>query len=246
MTLSHSTYLYEVTHSCFPDIKTELCQLFQSQFNNCPFSYPRKMVMAPILQKYRSEELIAMFPVRKEPKRRSKYLVYTLAGFVTLLAVCLAFASTVLKVRNPKLEMISAKVMHISYSTSPSASFNVTMIASLTIMNPNFGRFNYDNSTVNVLYGVISVGARETVGARVEARETKEIDVMVNMRSSKKLLASGNLTNDIHSGTVKLRSYAKLSGTVQLLKIVKKRKTIVMACIMNLNLTSHSIHHVQC
>lgn len=113
-------------------------------------------------------------------------------------------------------------------------------------MNPNFGGFNYGNSTVSVMYGVVSVGAWEISGARIEPRETKEINVMVNMRSSKLLVGGNNITNEIHSGMVKLTSYAKLSGTVNLLKIVKKRKIIGLACSMNLNLTSHSIHHIQC
>lgn len=184
--------------------------------------------------------------IRKElQKRTSKCLVYTLAGLTTLLAVWLVFASVVLRVRDPKLELRSARVMHISYrSTSPSASFNVTMIARMSIMNPNFGGFDYGNSTVSVMYGVVSVGAWEMSGAIIEARETKEINVMVNMRL---LVRSGNnVTNEIHSGILKLRSYTKLSGTVHLLKMVKKRKIVGMACSMNLNLTSHSIHRIQC
>ncbi|KAF1875201.1 hypothetical protein Lal_00007817 [Lupinus albus] len=80
------------------------------------------------------------------------------------------------------------------------------MIATMTIMKPNFGDFNYGNGSVStVLYGVVS-----------------------------------------DDGMLKFRSYAKLSGTVHLMKIVNKRKTIEMDCILNLNFTSHSIHHSRC
>ncbi|KAK7253069.1 hypothetical protein RIF29_37474 [Crotalaria pallida] len=188
--------------------------------------------------------------IHKESQQRSsKCLVYALTSFVTLFALWLIFASIVLRVTDPKLKLRSARVMHISYSILPSSpSFNITMIATMTIMNPNFGHFDYGNGSVmSVVYGNVSVGVGEICGDTMEARENKEINVMVNVRSSKKLVSgNNNLTNQIHSGTLELRNYAKLSGTVNLLKIVKKKKTIEMDCIMNLNLTAHSVHHIQC
>ncbi|KAE9596528.1 putative immunoglobulin-like protein [Lupinus albus] len=123
--------------------------------------------------------------------------------------------------------------MHISYNISPLPSFNITMIATMTIMKPNFGDFNYGNGSLS--------------GARIEARKSKDINFVVNMWCSKISLVSGNnLINEINSGMLKFRSYAKLSGTVHLMKIVNKRKTIEMDCILNLNFTSHSIHHSRC
>ncbi|KAL4314659.1 late embryogenesis abundant protein At1g64065 [Arachis hypogaea] len=198
--------------------------------------------MAQVLpSKFQSEEIITKFALHKEKKQSSKCLVYTLACFVTLFGVCLCFASVVLRVREPKIEIKSAKMMHVGYSitssSSPSyASFNVTMIFSMMIINPNYGHFSYHNSSVKFLYGVVSVGERGIVGSRVKGRDIQEFNVMVNARSS---------NNINYSGVTKLRSYAELSGCVQVLKIVNKRKNIVMACIMTLNFTSHSIQHLQ-
>ncbi|MED6156475.1 hypothetical protein PIB30_014694 [Stylosanthes scabra] len=209
------------------------------------------MMMAQGLpRRYQSEELITKFAVHKEQKQSSKCLVHTLACFVTLFGVCLVFASNVLRVRELKIEMKSAKMMHLSYSiNSPSyASYNVTMIVSVKIINPNYGHFSYHNSSVKFLYGVISVGERGIVGSRVEGRDSKEFNVMVNARcNNKELGLSENVTNNImNSGVMKIRSYAELDGVVEVLKIVNKRKNIVMACIMTLNFTSHSIQHFEC
>lgn len=196
-----------------------------------------------------TEELMDMFPTRKEEKQSSKCLVYTLACFVAIFSVLFVFASIVLHLGDPEIELRSARLVHnannyYSLSSSHSHSFNVTMIAHVTLKNPNLGCFYYGNSSVSVLYGATSVGAWDLEGARVEPRETKEFKFMLHLRFRK--LLNGNLTHDIRSGILKLRSYSKLSGTVHVLKMVKKRKTIVMACIMNLNLTSYSIHHFQC
>ncbi|XP_019420818.1 PREDICTED: late embryogenesis abundant protein At1g64065 [Lupinus angustifolius] len=217
--------------------------------------------MAPILPKslstpspihtYSTTEAIiynSYSQIHKESqKRSSKCLVYILASFVTFLAIWVVFSSIVLHVKDPNLELRSARVLHISYNTSPSLSFNITMVATMKIMNPNFGYFIYGNGSVSVVHGATNIGGWEISGAKMEARESKEFSVMVNMRYSKILLVSeNNITNEIHSGMLKLRSYAKLSGTIYLLKIVKKMKTIEMNCVMNLNLTSQSFHYIQC
>ncbi|KAI4315480.1 hypothetical protein L6164_028281 [Bauhinia variegata] len=197
---------------------------------------------------YQTDDKEIALPVFKsihKEERSNKCFVYIFATFVILFALALGFASIVLRVTSPQIELRSATVNHIKYITSPSPSFNVTMIAYLTIKNPNFGRFNYDNSTVSVQYEGASVGDGGFGSARLKARETKGMNLTVNMRSTK-LLVTGNLTSDINSGMLNLTSYAKLSGKVHLFKIFQKTTTAEMACIMNLNLTSKSIQDFQC
>lgn len=215
-----------------------------------------KSLSSPVANKssMTTEEVIAMFPSRKEEKESSKCLVYALVVFVAILFIWLVFASIVLRVVDPQIQLKSARLMHNTknHSFSSTSSLNVTMIARVSLTNPNlFGRFYYGNSRVSVLYGASIVGAWELEGARLEGRETKEIDFVVHMSFSTKLVVvKRNLTNDTtHSdsaGMLKLRSYAKLSGTVHVLNMVNKKKTIEVACILNLNLTSYSTQHFQC
>nr|KYP37633.1 hypothetical protein KK1_041174 [Cajanus cajan] len=187
-----------------------------------------------------------MFPSRKQEKQSSKCLVYTLASFVTLFFVWFVFASIVLRVQDPDIELKSARLSrHNTDHHHYNHSFDVTMIARVTLTNPNFGPFYNGDSRVSVLYGASTVGASQLLeGATVEPRQTKEFNFKLHMRFTKS--ANANLTNDITSGMLKLTSYAKLSGTVHVLNIVNKKKTILMACIINLNITSYSIHHFQC
>ncbi|KAI4326883.1 hypothetical protein L6164_019407 [Bauhinia variegata] len=188
----------------------------------------------------RGNEEIA-FAMSKSTRKQgtNKCFVYILASFVVLFAVVLVFASIAFRVKSPQIELRSATASHITSITSPSPSFNVTMIAYLTIKNPNFGRFDYDNSTVRVLYEGASVGEKGFASARVKARQTKGINITVN---------SGIIlvTSDINSWMLNLTSYTKLNGKVHLFKILKKTTTTEMACIMNLNLTSKSIQDFQC
>ncbi|CAJ1927606.1 unnamed protein product [Sphenostylis stenocarpa] len=200
-----------------------------------------------------TEELIAVFPSRKKDKKSSKCLVYTLAIFVAILFVCLIFAFVTFRLGDPKIEFKSARLMQKSSSTnyrnvSSTSPFNVTIIARVSLTNPNLGSFHYGTSTVSVLYGTSSVrvGASKLKGATLEAKETKEMDLTIHMRFGKKVLVKEDAPNNIHSDMFKLRSYAKLSGTLHVLNMLKKRKTIQMSCILNLNFTSFSTQHFQC
>ena len=207
-----------------------------------PWLRPAPAVAAGIST--RSDESFRFVPIERD--QSNKCFVYLFAVFVILCCVLFAFASTVLHARNPKVEMRSASVKQISFSNSTSApSFNGTMIALLTIKNPNFGPFNCELTKVSVLYGGVLLGDMKLGSDRLKAKETKGVNITVNLRSSR-LFAAANLSSDIQSSMLRLTSYARLSGTVHLLKIVNKRKTTELACVVNLNLTSHSIHDFHC
>ncbi|KAK7406081.1 hypothetical protein VNO78_07698 [Psophocarpus tetragonolobus] len=185
-----------------------------------------------------TEEVISMHPSRVEEKESNKCLVYALIVFVAILFVWLVFASTMLRMGDPEIELKSARLTH-KHNVNNDSHSNVTMIAGVSLANPNLlGRFYYGNTTLSVLYGASSVGAWELEGSRLEARETKQIDFMLHMSFHN---LKRNLTNNL-----KLTSYAKLSGTVHLLHMIKKTKTIHMACFINLNFTSYSTQHFQC
>ncbi|XP_028774760.1 late embryogenesis abundant protein At1g64065 [Neltuma alba] len=185
-----------------------------------------------------------MYKGRHE-QRSSKWFVFLLAAFVLLCAIILGFASIVLRVKRPLLQLESVSVNHLSYRTSPSPSFNLKMVAQITVKNPNLGRFDYGNSSVTVLYEGSSVGDRELQSGTVKSREIRAVNVTLNL-SSEKVLSSGNLSSDILSGAFNLTAYTKLTGTVHLLKFLKKKKSTEMACVMRLNLTSNSVQNLKC
>lgn len=182
----------------------------------------------------------------KHKERSSKCLVFVLVVFVILCALVLVSAC-ILRVTSPEIKLTAATLNKISYSSSPSASFNATVTTHLSIRNPNYGGgFSYENSKVIMCYYGLRVGDRVISSDTVKARENHGMNVTINVRSGK-LPIGGNLTSDINSsGMLNLTSYAKFSGTVELLKIFNKRKSIEMACTMNLNLTSHAVQGIQC
>lgn len=173
-------------------------------------------------------------------ERSSKSSVYVLAALVFLCAALLVTAS-VLRVKNPNVKLRSATLNEISYNAS--SSFNATMIIQLSIKNPNYGGlFRYEDSNMRVLYQGVKFGDTEIHGGRVNVRETKRLNVMVNVTS----VNIGDLSSDIESGTLNLTCNANFHGTIQLLKTIHKRKTMKLACIMSINLVSRSVQSIDC
>ncbi|QCD91692.1 late embryogenesis abundant protein At1g64065 [Vigna unguiculata] len=187
-----------------------------------------------------------MYDKKKERGRSAKCFVCVLASFVILCALLLLLAS-IMRVREPRAKIRSATSNKITHNASPSSSpsFNATLIIFMTIQNPNFGVFTYDNSSMSVLYAGAKIGDTPINGDKVSFRKTKQINVTVDLRSAQ-VPVTGNFSGDMNSGTLNLTSYAKFSGTVRFLKIMNVKKSIEMACAMKLNFTSHLLQDIQC
>ncbi|KAI5440003.1 hypothetical protein KIW84_025387 [Lathyrus oleraceus] len=163
----------------------------------------------------------------------------------------LLIAALIFRLRNPEVKLTSTTLDQITYNvTSPSRSFNATILTYFSIWNPNFGGiFSYENSDVKLMYAGVKVGYMKIPDARVKERRTKHTDVKVNMKFPELIVdENGNFTRDVYSGTLNLTGYVKFSGIVQIqwLKIVHKRKTIEMVCNLSIILTSRAIQGIQC
>ncbi|KAL2348006.1 hypothetical protein Fmac_002006 [Flemingia macrophylla] len=174
--------------------------------------------------------------INKE-RRSAKCFVFFLSAFVILCALVLVSA-TVLRPRKPRLRILtSAESNQFTYNATSPPSFNATFTIFLTIRNPNYGSFSYRTTTLSVLLAAANIARREIAAGTVGYRDTKQLSVTVNV---------GSVTENNLSGSLSLTSYVKLSGTVHLLKIIDVRKSVEIACDMNLDLASHAIQGIEC
>ncbi|KAK7818451.1 late embryogenesis abundant protein At1g64065 [Quercus suber] len=183
--------------------------------------------------------------MKGEGKRNSKCLAYVAAFIVFQTIIILVFALTVMKIKSPKVRFSTVAVENFTPSTTNSSSFDMRLVAQVAIKNTNFGHFKYDSSNVTILYGGMPVGEAVIAEGRTKARKTQRFDVTVDI-TSEKLSGNTNLTNDIGSGYLMLSSQAKLSGKVQLMKVIKKKKSGEMSCTMTVNLAQRVIQDLKC
>ncbi|KAF8369382.1 hypothetical protein HHK36_032348 [Tetracentron sinense] len=177
-------------------------------------------------------------------KKRIKCYAYIAAFAVFQTIIILVFALTVMRIKTPDVKLRSVTVEGLQVdNTTP--SFSMTLIAEVTVKNKNFGHYKFDNTTATISYGGITVGEAVIAKGRAKARNTRKMNITMAVTSSQ-LSGNSNLGSEINSGMVTLSSYAKLSGKVQLMKMMKKRKTAEMNCTMALNLTSKAIQNLNC
>ncbi|KAG5533831.1 hypothetical protein RHGRI_027884 [Rhododendron griersonianum] len=173
----------------------------------------------------------------KELRRQKykKWIIYGIAFIIFQSAVIAFFSMTVMKVRNPKFRVRSASFGNIP--TGNSAPFNLNANVTLGIKNTNFGPYKYDNSTITFYSGDSVVGTATIPKSKAQFRRTKKFTVPVDLVFQTSLASSG---------TVPLRSEAKLTGKVELMLIFKKKKAVNMNCTMDLNSSTKMLENIKC
>ncbi|KAL7183714.1 hypothetical protein ACSBR2_025989 [Camellia fascicularis] len=112
------------------------------------------------------------------------------------------------------------------------------------VKNPNFGPYKYRNTTVEFYYGVTLVGTAIIAKSKASHLKTKKFNVTVNLIAPPSLLSDTKLASDISFGLLPLSSQSKLSGKVELILIMKKKKSTQMSCTMNVNIKTQQLQDV--
>ncbi|TQE03235.1 hypothetical protein C1H46_011136 [Malus baccata] len=73
---------------------------------------------------------------------------------------------------------------------------------------------------------------------------TKKIEVEVSLSS--RALSISNLGRELSSGVLTLNSVANLTGKVELMFIMKKKKSSTMDCTIAFDLSSKTLKSLQC
>ncbi|XWS61252.1 hypothetical protein CRYUN_Cryun07bG0109900 [Craigia yunnanensis] len=181
-------------------------------------------------------------------KKRMKLVAYAAAFAIFQTIVILVFSLTVMRIKTPKFRIRSITVEDLTYtytSTPNSPSFNVKFNAEVVVKNTIFGHFKFENTTISFDYGGVQVGEAFVAKGRAKARSTKKMNVTVDLNSNN-ILANSNLESDISSGILTLTSHSKLSGKVHLMKLIKKKKSAGMNCILTVDLVSRAIQDMKC
>lgn len=178
-------------------------------------------------------------------RSKGRCLAYVAAFIVFQTIIILVLALTVGKIRSPKVRFGAVTVQNFSTSNTTSPSFNMQLIAQVTVKNTNFGHFKYDNTSVTILYENMLVGRAEIGNGRARARQTKKFNVTIDITSNG-LTSHSNLGKDMNSGILRLSSHAKLSGKVELVKVIKKKKSGEMSCTMAVDLARRAVQDLNC
>ena len=165
---------------------------------------------------------------RRRHRRRRCCCVCLLVslGAAALLAVTLlVLFLTVLRVRDPTTRLVSSRV--IGFAPGPDLQFNLTMLLTVDVHNPNRASFSYESGSAELWYRGVRVGVAGIDPGHLPSRGdgTMELEMTVLSASfGAELLAQ--LARDLGAGAVPLDANARVPGKVGLLGGVLKLRVV--------------------
>ncbi|KAB1215405.1 hypothetical protein CJ030_MR4G025305 [Morella rubra] len=175
-------------------------------------------------------------------KKRIKLAIYIVAFAVFQVIVITAFALTIMKVKTPKVRLGTVALSNVNTSNQ---SFDISFTTQVRIKNTNFGPYKYDATNATFTYQGEAVGQVNIPKSKAGMRSTKKVSVTVNVNSNA-LPSTSNLGSDLGSGVLTLSSHAKLSGKVELMFVMKKKKSAEMSCTMSINVSTKAVQDLTC
>ena len=182
-------------------------------------------------------------------KKRIKLAIYIAIFAVFQVIVITVFGLVIMKARSPKVRLSDniefQKLDIVNSGSSSSPSFNITFSTQVRVKNPNFGPYKFDATTVNFTYGATTVGQVTIPKSKVGLKSTKKVNVNLSLSSSQ-LRNTADLGKELTSGTLTLTSTAKMTGKVELMFIMKKKKSGNMNCTITIDVKEKKLRSLEC
>jgi hypothetical protein len=152
---------------------------------------------------------------------------------VVIGVLILVLALTVFKIKDPRLNINKVWLTDISVATGSGVanpvSFNATLLADLSIKNPNAAAMKFAQSETDVSYKGQTVSVAYAPAGSVGADRTTRLNVTLDLLGDQ-LARAANSTGLLFGQEYDIDTYTALSGRVKVLGIVKKHVDIRLNC----------------
>ncbi|CAK9141946.1 unnamed protein product [Ilex paraguariensis] len=186
----------------------------------------------------------------KSHHRHRKYI--KCCGCITALmliqaVIILVLVFTVFRVKNPVMKINSMKMegLDVVNMTNLPSGTNLTVLADVSVKNPNVASFKFNNVTTSLYYDGKVVGEARTPPGHASAGRTIRMNVTVDVMLGR-ILAVPRLSGDLVSGLLPVSSYTSIGGRVKILKIIKRNVVVEMNCTMTVNIRSQEVQDQSC
>ncbi|KAL6181887.1 hypothetical protein ACLB2K_048535 [Fragaria x ananassa] len=205
-----------------------------------------KQAVASVKGYTRKDEESATLQTDAELKRQKRIKLFTYIGIFVVfqIIVMTVFGLTVMKVKTPKVRLGEISITNLNAAAS-TPSFDTTFNTQIRVKNTNWGPYKFDAGTITFMYQGVPVGTVSVPKSKAGMRSNKKINVEVSLNSDA-LTGSSTLASELSSGVVTLTSQAKFTGKVELMLIMKKKKSATMGCTMAIDLSTKTVSSLQC
>ncbi|XP_062076016.1 late embryogenesis abundant protein At1g64065-like [Humulus lupulus] len=182
-------------------------------------------------------------------KKRIKLAIY-IAIFVVFQCIVLGvFGGVIMRAKTPKLRINNIDIVTLNKannvgSSSP-PSFDMKFSAQMKVKNSNFGPYKFDDTTVFFTYAGTAVGQVTIPKGKAGFKSNKKINLDVDL-SSAKLSNTAELSRDLAAGTLTLQGKATMTGKIELMFIMKKKKSTNMDCTIVIDVNQNKLQSLNC
>lgn len=205
--------------------------------------------LAPVAFQVRSDDVDEEAMSRQLELKKRKYI--QCCGCISALlliqaVVVLVLFFTVFHIQDPMIRVNSIIIQNQGLLlTNGSLGENVTLLADVSVKNPNAAAFKFHDSTTLIYYGGRVVGEGGHLRGKAKARRTLRRNVTVEIVPAK-ILAVISFASDIASGALNISSYTTISGRVKIMNIIKKNVVVNFNCSMTFRIFNGDFHGEKC
>lgn len=195
------------------------------------------------------DKIMASSPM-KARRRRLIQICCCMTALLVILAVVILIILifTVFRVKNPKIKLNNLIVtkLELVNGTIPKPGANISLIADISVKNPNVASFKYGDNITTCLYhrGDLVGEARGPPGL-VRARRTLRMNLTVDLIADR-AMSIPNLSADIGSDILVLDSYTRVGGRANIWNLFKRHVVVRWNCSSKLNMSSLQIYQLNC
>ncbi|KAF9687865.1 hypothetical protein SADUNF_Sadunf02G0137600 [Salix dunnii] len=202
--------------------------------------------LAPAAKRQSSDEEGTCQHHKKRGRKCFKCCVFVAAIFVALVTAIIVLRFTVFRVKDPVIKMNGVTVtrLELNNGTTPKPGVNISLIADVSVKNPNVASFRYSSTTTTLYYDGQMVGEARNGPGQARARRTMRMNVSVDIIPDR-LMSNPNLNADMSSGMLSMTTYTRVPGRMEIV-IVKRNIVVEMRCSMTLSITSQQIQTQKC
>ncbi|GKV27009.1 hypothetical protein SLEP1_g36219 [Rubroshorea leprosula] len=198
---------------------------------------------APLTFRTSSDEDEVLFMHSKHHSRKRFILCCgcLAALLLILVVVILVLIFTVFQIEEPMIRMNSVTVQTMEEFPNGTlrTDVNVTLLADVSVKNPNAASFRIANTTTKIYYGSVVVGEAGQIEGVAKARRTLRRNVTVDIVPDK-LRTVPRFKTDFTSKALNIISITGIAGKVKILGILKKNIVVKVNCTMTFNVSSRT------
>lgn len=183
-------------------------------------------------------------PESKSRRRGLKMCLAVSAVLLIIIAtVIVTLSQTIFKPRDPGVSIHLVGLENFQLFSPNSTTEPLGLV--ITVVNPNYGSFEYINSIgyLNYRHTIIAEVPMESrsIPARSKINMTTSAGIM-----TQKMISVPKFWSDVDTGAFNLTSNATLPGKVNMLRIIKLKATVYISCDIYFNITAMNADNSIC